>query len=378
MDEFTELAGYRRDPCISVYIPTHRSGKETSEGQDQILFKNNLQRAGKWLEKKGLKSDEREEILRPGFALLEDVMFWNKQEQGLAVFMAPGFFRKRKLPVSVAEKFFTGRSFYLLPLLPVLTGRQFFLLVFSKEGATFYLGNAFGMRKVPVKGLPYGMDDVIHFEEKTAEKTFRRADGSVSANYHGHGPGLADEKGYITEYLKEVDDTLMKEVLGRRKLPLLLSAVDYLVSIYRRVNHYEYLSEEAITGNYEDENPDSLFRKAREILTPYFEEPVQKAIDNFYNYSDSGRVSSDPVVVIPASYYGRVQDLFIQKDVSLWGTFREEENRLRIYEKKQADNDCLLNQAGIRTILKGGNAYVLEKDRMPEGRIAAAFMRYEL
>ncbi len=40
--EFAELAGLQGSRCVSIFIPTHRTGQEVTGQQDKILFKNQL------------------------------------------------------------------------------------------------------------------------------------------------------------------------------------------------------------------------------------------------------------------------------------------------------------------------------------------------
>jgi len=118
------------------------------------------------------------------------------------------------------EELFVNSSFNILPLLPLMTDdAYFFLLMLSKKDARIFRGDAYGMELLEVEGLPNGMDDVIHFEEKDTQQTMRRAGagagrGAISgANFHGHGPGLADETEWVIQYLKEVNQTLWTELL---------------------------------------------------------------------------------------------------------------------------------------------------------------------
>src|SRR5690606_23839096 len=132
----------------------------------------------------------------------------------------------------VAEELHINNSFYLLPMVQAVTNTEhFYLLVVSKNSAKFYKGGMFGIKEMEVEGLPLGMNDVIHFEEKDERKLFRGGGTApgAEANFHGHGSGLADEKEYISQYLKEVDQTLWTEVLANEKAPLILSSVEYMV-----------------------------------------------------------------------------------------------------------------------------------------------------
>ena len=378
-EEFAELANYQSEPYVSIFIPTHRSGVAVNEKQDIIVLKNQLQEAQKQLQQKGMTKDEAAQLLQPGFDLLNHETFWNNQLEGLAMFIAQDFVKTLTLPLTVKEELFINSSFYVSPLMPILTSNeQFYMLVFSKHVSHYYLGDAFGMQEMEVEGLPQGVDDVIHFEEKSKRQLFRGGGTApgMPANFHGHGSGQADETEYIIQYLKELDQTLWTEVLANEHKPLILVAVDNLVALYRQNSHYKHIYEEAIIGNYEREDKLTLWEKAREKLAPYFKPVHNDALQNYYNQIATPLTSSIPETVIPASYYSRISDLFVQKDVHIWGTFNETDNVLTIHNEKQDDDECLINKAVVKTVLNGGAVHILDAEKMPKESVIAAFMRF--
>lgn len=378
-EEFAELVNYHGDNCISIYIPTHRSGVEVNEKQDAIVFKNALQAVNTNLQNQGLNSQTIEALLKPGFELYNNEIFWNNQYEGLAFFLAEGIVKTIQLPFPVKEEVYVNHSFFISPLLPAISNtEEFYLLVLSKHDAKFYQGNAFGLQRIEVEGLPNGMDDVVHFEEKEDQQLFRQGGkGSTgSANFHGHGEGQLDDKANLGIYFQEVDKTLFTEVLHDKNVPLVLAGVEYLIPIYKDLSKYKFIAEEAITGNQEHESLNNLLVKTREILVPYFKQRTKKALQNYYNQIATPLTSSMPEKVIPASHYAQISDLFICKDAHLWGTFNEAENKLEIHNEKQNGDECLLNQAAAKAYTNGGAVYVLEKEQMPKESIIAAFMRY--
>lgn len=379
--EFAELANFKSECSISVYIPTHRSGVAVNEQQDLIVFKNSLQQVRKILQGKELSNTQIDEIIRSGTELLEDETFWYNLNEGLGVFMAKDFFKTTKLPKPVKKEIFVNNGFYVSPLLPVISNNQhFYLLVYSKHDAKFYRGDAYNIEKMEIEGLPNGMNDVIHFEEKGGKELFRgggNATGS-GASFHGHDSGLADEKTYIAQYLKEVDQTLRTEVLANENVPLVLAAVDYLIPLFKQNSSYRYIASESIIGNYEHVDLNFLFNKACEIVKPYFQEEDRKALKTYYDQSATGLTSDTADEIIPASHYGRISDLFVMKDAHIWGKFNEATGELEIHEKKQEDDDCLINQAVIKTLANGGAVHMLDPGKMPDGSKIAAFMRYEI
>jgi hypothetical protein len=378
-EEFTELINFQGKNCISIYIPTHRSGVEVNEKQDAIVFKNALQAVNTQLQKQGLPSQEIEALLAPGFELYNNEIFWNNQLDGLAIFLADGFSKTVQLPFTVNEENYLNSAFYISPLLPAITNNEeFYLLVLSKHDARFYQGNAFGLQRLQVEGLPNGMDDVIHFEEKEGRQLFRQGSkgGNGSAGFHGHGEGQPDDKANVGIYFQEVDRTLFTEVLHDKNVPLVLAGVEYLIPIYKGVSKYNNIAEEAITGNQEHESQLTLFTQCREILTPYFEQQTKKALQNYYNQIATSLTSSMPEKVIPASFYAQISDLFICKGQHIWGHFNEAENKLQIHPEKQEGDECLINKAAAKTYSNGGAVYLLEPQQMPKESIIAAFMRF--
>lgn len=384
-EEFTELGNYQANNCISIYIPTHSSGLAVNERYDQIVFKNNLQKAKTALIAKGVEQREIESLLAPALELLNNEEFWNKQSRGLAVFMAKGFFKYYQVSLEVKEELLVNSTFLLTQLMPLLERRhRFYMLVFSKNSCKFYEADQFEMKKLEVEGLPYGINDVIHFEEKDRRQTHRRAGAGageravIGASFHGHGSGLADEEEYLLQYLREVDQTLWTEVLHNQHVPLVLAAVEYEIAAYKQISNYKHISEVCLQGNYDHEDRHSLYLKVREKLAPYFKEYSKTALKNFYDNSANGLSSTMPTEVVPAAHYAQVSDLFVEKNSHIWGSFDHTENKIVINENKKEDDECLINKAILKTIVNGGEVHILEKEKMPTDSPIAAFLRFAM
>jgi hypothetical protein len=374
-EEFYDLSDRESEPAISIFLPTHSAGKEVNERYDLIRFKNLLQAIAQELSERGFSNDQTNELLDPAHQLLKDEEFWLSLDQGMAIFIADAFFEVKTLPIAVPEEFHINSRFHLAPLVPLFKELpHFYLLAISKNASSFYRGDSLGMERLDIEGLPQGINDVIHFEEKSERQLLRGGPREGSA--HGHGSGLSDEKEYISQYLKEVDQTLMTELLANENAPLVIAGVEYIVGIYRQVSRYKNLVDSAITGNHEHTEMAQLFQKAFELASPHLEEANKKALKNYYNQLNTALTSSMPEKVIPATYYKQVYDLFVEKDAHIWGTFNEAENKLVINQEKQLDDVCLVNRAIVNTISNGGDVYILEADRMPNGAQIAASLRF--
>lgn len=381
-EDITEITGFEADICVSIYIPAHRSGVEVNEKHDALLLKNNLQQAKRILTEKGKSQAAVESILKEAMALVDNREFWNAQSQGLALFLADDFCKVIKTPIPLKEELFINSSFNILPLLPLMTDdAYFFLLMLSKKDAKIFRGDAYGLELLEVEGLPNGMDDVIHFEEKDAQQTMRRAGAGAGrsaisgANYHGHGSGLADETEWVIQYLKEVNQTLWTELLSQESAPLILAGTEQIIGLYRQVSKYNIV-EDSLSGNFDHEDKNSVYQKVRDIAAPFFKENARKALKTYYDNSTTELTSSIAEDVIPASFYSQISDLFITKDAHIWGTFDEATNELVIHEEQQEGDTCLLNKAAVKTLKNGGAVHVLEQEKMPADSKVAAFMRF--
>jgi hypothetical protein len=383
-EDLAELTGLEAENSISIFIPAHSSGVEVNNLHDAIVLKNNLQSARKILLEKGLQQRTVDNTLKEAFALVDDREFWNTQSEGLAVFISDSFFKVIKTPFKLKEKVYVNSTFYILPLLPMMSENEhFYLLLLSKKDANIYRGDAFGMELLDVEGLPNGMDDVIHFEEKESRQLMRRAGGGAGrdavnggGSYHGHGSGLADEPEYISQYLKEVDQTLWTELLANEKAPLILAGTEGIIGQYRGISKYKNVVESMLSGNFDHEEKNAIYQKVKEIAAPVFEENTKKALKFYYENSTKELTSSILEDVIPASYYSQISDLFVVKDEHIWGTFDEASNALEIHEEPQPGDTCLINRAVVKTIQNGGSVHVMERDKMPADSKLAAFMRF--
>jgi hypothetical protein len=352
---------------------------EVNEQMDSIAFKNSLQQIENNLKEREFDQTRIAKILKPGYDLLRNEKFWYGLTEGLAFYISDGHFKFMRLLLSPPEKVVINASFYLSPLVPyMLNNEYFYLLVLSKKQAKFFRANNFGITQIEVPELPNGVDDVVHIEEKDDQKLFRTGSSGAGqgANYHGMGGGKPDDKDNISMYLEEVDETLWKEILNKENAPLLLAGVEYLLPIFRKVSHYKNIWEKNLTGSLEHADDTQLYRQARDLMEPYFLEKVNKAKETYGNQSATTLTSTVPEEIIPAAFYSRVSQLFVQKDTEIWGTFDEKSNQLFIHNAHQNNDESLLDKAILKTMLNGGQVFILEKNEMPNGAEIAALMRY--
>jgi hypothetical protein len=376
---FTYLSTYRSGICASILMPTHKAGVEVNERVDQKAFKNALLQVEKILAQRNTDGTLIKKILKPGYDLVHDESAWLNMNNGLAVYIAEDFMKFIRLPGTVNNEVVVNSSFSVMQLVPFMVRIEYFyLLDLNKRNCRFFRADYFGIEHIPVEEMPNAVDDVVHFENKDDRNLFRlSSNGSKGANYHGIGSGKPDDKENMALYLEEVDDTLWETHLHSSHAPLLLAGLEYQVPIYRSVSNYKHIWPEALIGNHQFDEADTIYRKAMEVMKPFFDQPLQNALEEFGNKSATNLTSTKNAEIIPAAFYSRVSHLFVQKDAHIWGTFNEETGELKLTDAEKENTENLADRAVAKTIETGGSVFILDKAQMPGTGVMAAVFRYQ-
>jgi len=382
-EAFTELANFTGDCCVSIFIAVHEAGVEVNENYDPVNFKNKLQETSNRLLEKGRDEPFIQRLLKPGFELVRDDEFWKELSPGLVVFIAEGFFKFIKMPLQPVEELIVIKpTFHVTPLIPIMTCKEYFyLLLIGKKYAKLFKADCWGMENVDIE-LPQSIDEVKRLSGSDAT-TFRSGSSgsrapkaSQEGSYHGAGGGNPDDKDNMLVYFEAVDDIIWQNVLHDENVPLLLSAVEYEVPIYRNACDYAYVWPEALTGNRQLQKTSVLFQEAKEFMRPYFEQGLNKAMDLYMNNTANSKTSSIAADVIPATYYAQVSHLFVTKGEHIWGTFDEMTNELVFHDTPDEGGEDLIDNAVVKTLANGGQVFLLEKERMPVETQMAAILRF--
>lgn len=382
-ESFKDLASYQAPCCISIFLQSHPSGVEINEQYDPLKFKTQLQEIYQRLLDKGHDEGFARSLLAPGFELVRDDKFWKDLTPGLAIFMAPGYFKFSKMPVPPPEPITVIEpSFYVTPLIPLVDGGSYFyILVISKRSAKLFKADAWSIQPVPLE-FPQGVEAVKRLSGLDAT-TFRPGSSGARAPvasqegaYHGIGGGNPDGKDNLLVYFEAVDDVLWEKVLNKENAPLLLAGVEYEIPIYRSACDYHNIWPEALTGNRERQETNSLYADAKKIMQPYFDQQVTRALDLYLNNSGNGKTSSIAADIIPAAHYAQVSHLFVAKGEHIWGHFHDMDNKLVIHDTPDEGGEDLVDVAVQKTLANGGEVFLLDQEKMPGDTQLAALLRY--
>ncbi|TWT48038.1 hypothetical protein Pla22_50380 [Rubripirellula amarantea] len=206
-DELKQLAEISGDPCVTILMPTHRSGPETQ--QDIIRFKNLVGKAGQKLKDSGHDRS----ILDPIESLSTNSSFWQHQGEGLAVLLTKDDVRFIELKHQVDERVVVDDSFFLLPLLRSgSSDGGFFVLTLTWDEAKLFASDGETIEMVETEALPAKFHDLVlpRDPEESLQNTSHRSVGNTAgtstAMFHGHGEGEDKIEADRDQYLSLVGD----------------------------------------------------------------------------------------------------------------------------------------------------------------------------
>jgi Bacterial archaeo-eukaryotic release factor family 3 len=371
--DLQRLALGRHGPCVSMFLPTHRAGREVE--QAPIRLKNLLRHATDALKSDGVRAPEIDRLLAPLRRLLDDRLFWQYQSDGLALFSRPGWWRSFRVPLDLPELAVVDDRFHVTPLLQLLAGDgHFFVLALSQNQIRLLEGTRDRVEEVELPGVPLGVRDALQGEEVQRQLQLYVADrGGPGAGriYHGHGHPGEGQAERILRYFRKVDRGL-REMLASERAPMVLAAVEHLSPIYRKANTYPQLVDEVLPGSPEGLSPHELHAMAWPIVEPLFLRAQREAVARYDRLAGTGQTSQDAQDIVRAAEDGRIETLFIsQHPAGPSGAAGD---------APVSDGDGglrdVLGLATVTALSKGGTVYVFPAGEVPGGGNAAAVFRY--
>ncbi|RIJ37605.1 baeRF7 domain-containing protein [Pontibacter oryzae] len=350
--------------CISIYIPTHRAGHETLNGQDHILFKNKLRETRNLLQRHDVSEAEIESYMKPAEELLNDTNFWRHQAEGLAVFITKGFSAHYTLPIAVPDVAYVLDDFYVTPLLPILSQNgRFFLLCLYREKIGFYEATIEKIRPIDVSSfVPETFNKALKYDVKGNDQDFTNSTTTVNGTGIVHGPGSTkgdEEHERVREFMLAIDNGL-QQILHNESEPLVLAGVDHYCGIYRNISKYKNIVPENININENSDvnNMQVLHEKAMKVIKPLLQQGHSDSLTRYENVAGTGATSEDIATVAAEAVHGRVDTLFISPSQPVWGRYDAASATAEVHEEYQRGDHDLINLAATKTLSQGGKVFV--------------------
>lgn len=374
LETLMQLAQPGDTPKVSVYMPTQRFGPGSQEA-DSTRLKNLLRQAEMLLEQNGIRGQKADHILQPGWDLLDDRPFWLRSRDGLALFLDSGERSFFQVDMPMPELVYVGKRAYVRPLIPLMERREgFWVLALSQKRVRLLKGSSASLEEVPVEHVPKSLADALRWEDfEKASLQFHMTAPTPSGGHPVvyHGTGEPDVKKLLLRFFRDIDRGL-REHLGESTDPLILAGVEYLLPLYREVNKYPRLADDAVVGNPDALGEKTLHERAWEIASRVFSEDTERLLADIDEHWTSPRISADPCTIVQAAGEGRIDTLVISLDAGWWS--RENDGVIR--SGVPAVEEDLLERAALDTLSHSGKVVTVPRDAMPHGVEAVAVLRY--
>ena len=364
-------------PCLSVYVHLSSASPAQSAKTNALEWRELIRSLEGRIQQFGSQGKE----------LLASISDWDAISQGqqlrgrsIAVFRSPDVFRAVWMDREVVSRAFAGPRFHIRPLLPELThDRDFHLLALSQKNVRLLHCTTHSSDEIP---FPPGVVPSYDAWMNSAKPDHVRDNKASVGPTAGHTKGVMfgtssdreDKDEYLAHFFRQIDRGI-DEVLRGSKQPLVLCAVEYELSLYRSVNTYQHLATEEVQGAPNSLKSGEMHARALEALERCYEKELDAKLAE-WNHKAGGGGSNRLKEVVTAAYDGRVLTLLVSDSLETTGRFDEATHTVHARETGTTDDEDLVNDAAVQTILHAGQVLVAPNSKMPNGAPVAAIYRY--
>lgn len=372
-EDILNLAEKEQDACVSIYMPTHKMGVEVQ--QDPIRLKNLLAEAKKQLKEWEVKEQKIDAMLEEPKKLLDNSLFWQHNDQGLAIFISEDDFDYYRIPHEFKERIMVNDHYLITPLIPMITKEgTFCVLALSQKNVRLLRCTRGRFEEVELEESPTNMEEFQKFDEYEKSMSVPSSTRGRESMFHGWGDA-AIEHPAVENYLKHIENEVTKKLRTWRD-PLILAGVEEALAVYRDVNHYSRLMDDTITENPDPKSNEKIKNEAWEIIQSYFLQDMYEDMERYGDLIGSDKQSDNLTEIVEAAFYGKIDSLFVPIGEHSWGWFDEERDVVHHSKGPETRNHDLINMAAIKTLTQSGDVYALNKDEMPNNSSIAAIFRY--
>jgi len=372
-----ELLTDHESPCISLYMPTHRSHPENQ--QDPIRYRNMLRSLETSLSE---KYDKREvqTLLEKFERIAKDAQFWNHRTEGLAIFASSEMFQIFDLQRSVKELLVVADSFHTKPLLRQLqSADRFQVLSVNRHTAKLYEGNRDGLDEIELAdGVPRTLEDALGDELTEPHLTVGSYGGGLGgpAMHHGHGQ-KKDEVDLDNErFFRVIAAALLEHHSRPSGLPMILAALPEHHSLFRKVSRNPFLLDEGIEMDPQGISMERLRAEAWRLMEPKYKARLASLVAEFQEAQSKQLGAADLTDVAQALVAGRIRMLLVEADRQIPGKLDVATGRIEFTNLGNPDVDDLLDDLAEQTLKRGGDVVIVPADQMPTHSGLAAIFRF--
>ncbi|MEM8865389.1 MAG: hypothetical protein AAGF31_07540 [Planctomycetota bacterium] len=383
-DELAALAEAQEGTCVSIYLPTHRMGKEIR--QDPIRLKNRVSDAESKLDDKNADADG----VRAALQELEPLTnldadgsreFWRHQEDGLAILVADGKTHVMKLAVDTPETTVVANRFHIRPLIKAASrDGEYGVVAVSRNGVRFLEGSKRGLSETEIEDLPESLQAVVGGDEQKGFNLHSFQDGGRANGEEAvpHGHVDKDEFEALKRYFGEIAEAV-HEAMRDDPRPVIFAGVDELFPYFKDACEETSLDlvDGHVAGNPDGAHPDELHEKAWPLVEKRLGEKSQALIAQFEEQQHTDLVCTDLEAIVKAAKNGRVDTLLVTEECRPLGSYDPTQQRVQLDEAEREEGIDLADLAAAATLANSVKVHVVAPEHLKfaDGEIAA-LLRY--
>jgi hypothetical protein len=365
--------GTVQGPCVSMFMPTHRSGRETLQGP--VRLRNLANAARGELSGAGVVATVIDAITEPLESLADDQEFWQHTAEGLAVFSAPERFERYRVSTPLTEEVVMAASFRVRPLLSLVARDEtFFVLSLSQNTVLLFEATRSTITVLDLGSMATSMDEALAMEDPERQLQFHSTGGG-GIEFHGHGAGAELDKTAIERFMRVVDRGVCQR-LGDAREPLVLACVDYYVPLFRSVSRYPNVLDAAVAGNPEHRSPAELHADALRLIESRSKGVGHPGLDRYRAAVGTGTTASAIEEVVTRAREGRIDTLLVTDGAPAWGCIVPDTGTVMTSMWASIDSEDLIDRAVFDTLAKGGDIVVTDAQTLGSDSGVAAVLRY--
>ncbi len=376
-DKLQSLLADRQPLCLSLYQATHRHHPDNQ--QDPIRFRNLVKRLEESLAQSSHRG-EADALLRPYRTLADDASFWQKTQEGLAVFSSASGSEVLVLPRPVPNLAVVANSFHAKPLVRILqSSDRYQILGITLKEDRLYEGNRDALDVVELgAGVPSTITEALGEELTEPHLTVASYGTGVGgpSMHHGQGGRKSEVDIDAERFFRAVDRGILEHHSRPSGLPLVLAALAEHHDLFHKVSHNPFLLPEGIRIDPIAVSADRLRAEAWALIEPYYRERLAKLIDQFGEARAKNHGDADLALIARAAVAGRVSTLLVEADRHDPGHIDPTTGAIEVGNLEHPELDDLLDDLAELVMRMGGEVVVVPAVDMPVKTGAAAIYRY--
>ncbi len=382
---FQQLADQQSEASITIYLPTHRAGQPTYNGQDRIVYKDLLKQLRHRLETLGTYSRQQiNERLDALDRLDEDSTFWRHQSDTLAIYYGDGEPQVYNLPIQISSpQFYVESYFVLTPAAEMLhTDGRYYLFCLAMGANAFYEATRHTITSIFIADhVPANMDESLEGYVNTDGLQWHGGGTSGSAGTIFHGQGSNEDRLDVekTIYYLDVANGLDLLLAGQHEPLMLVCAAQHLSDLRETIN-YPHVLDEALTADPANFTMAELHTETWAIIKSHFDRSAETLTQTLDDAIGSQRFAAGAQSILPAAMRGQVASLFITKGAEpVWGHYIDQHDMVEYHSDRQPNSQDLLEATLRQVLATGGEVVVRGADEMQASVDGlAATLRYTI